>query len=110
MAYDDDLAARIRVELASRDDVIERKMFGGLAFMVGGNMCCGVTGDDVMLRLGPDGAERALEDPHARPMDFTGRPLTGFVYVEPAGIETDADLRHWIERSLDFVLTLPPKS
>lgn len=110
MAYDENLAARIRDELASRDDVTERKMFGGIAFMVGGNMCCGVAGDDVMLRLGVDAAEAALEDPHARPMDFTGRPMAGYVFVAPAGTATPADLRRWIDRAVAFVSTLPPKA
>ena len=109
MAYDEDLAARVRSALASRDDVTERKMFGGIAFMVGGNMCCGVTGEDVMLRLGAEGADAALDDPHARPMDFTGRPLAGFVYVAPEGMATPADLRRWVDRAVAFAAALPPK-
>ena len=109
MAYDEDLANRIREALASRDDVTERKMFGGLAFMAGGHMCCGVTGSALMLRLGPEGSEAALDEPHTRPMDFTGRPLTGFVYVEPDGTSSDADLKRWVERAEAFVATLPPK-
>jgi TfoX/Sxy family transcriptional regulator of competence genes len=109
MAYDEELAARIRAELGSRDDVTERKMFGGLAFMVGGNMCCGVTGDDLMLRFGAE-AETALEDRHARPMDFTGRPLPGFVYVGAEGTAADADLHRWVGRALQLAETLPPKS
>ena len=109
MAYDEELAARIRSHLAGRDDVTERKMFGGIAFMVGGHMCCGVTGDDLMLRLGAEGADAALEDPHARPMDFTGRPMTGFVYVAPEGTTSERDLGSWIDRALELVTALPPK-
>jgi TfoX/Sxy family transcriptional regulator of competence genes len=110
MAYDEDLATRIRDELASRDDVTERKMFGGIAFMVGGNMCCGVTGGDLMLRLGAEGADSALDDPHARPMDFTGRPMAGFVFVAPEGTVTSPELRRWVDRAVAFATTLPPKA
>jgi TfoX/Sxy family transcriptional regulator of competence genes len=109
MAYDEDLAARIRARLTARDDITERKMFGGIAFMAGGNMFCGVTVEDLMLRLGADGADAALDEPHTRPMDFTGRPLTGYVYVASEGVETDAELGRWIDRALGFVATLPLK-
>jgi TfoX/Sxy family transcriptional regulator of competence genes len=81
MAFDEQLAARVRKLLADRSDVTERRMFGGLTFMVRGHMCCGVQGDELILRLGPDGAGEALASQHARPMDFTGRPLAGFVSV-----------------------------
>ena len=109
MAYDEDLATRVRASLATRDDVTERKMFGGIAFMVAGNMCCGLTGEDLMLRLGEDGADAALEQPHTRPMDFTGRPMKGYVYVGPRGTAADDDLRSWVDRALGFATTLPPK-
>lgn len=109
MAYDEDLAARAREALADRDDLGERKMFGGLALMVGGNMCVGVTGSDLMLRLGEDGADAALDEPHVRPMDFTGRPLKGFVYVAPEATATPAAVQAWVDRALAFVETLPPK-
>jgi TfoX/Sxy family transcriptional regulator of competence genes len=110
MAYDEELADRARAALGDRDDLSERKMFGGLALMVGGNMCVGVTGDDLMLRLGVDGADTALDEDHTRPMDFTGRPLKGFIYVSPAGTASDADLQRWVDRALAFVETLPPKA
>lgn len=110
VAYDEDLAARIRTLLAARPGELgERKMFGGIAFMVDGHMCCGVTDDDLMLRLGPEGSDAALDEPHVRRMDFTGRPLSGFVYVDPGGYATDADLERWVDRALAFVATLPPK-
>ncbi len=109
MAYDESLAARIRDEFARHAYVTERKMFGGLAFMVAGNMCCGVTGSDLMLRLGTEGADAALDDPHVRPMDFTGRPLAGFVYVAPEATAKPTDLRRWLGSALVFVSTLPPK-
>jgi TfoX/Sxy family transcriptional regulator of competence genes len=110
MAYDEDLATRIREVLADRPDMTERKMFGGIAFMIGGHMACGVVDDDLMLRLGEEGADAALDRPHTRVMDFTGRPTKGAIYVEPAGTAGDGDLRAWIERALAFVATLPPKS
>jgi TfoX/Sxy family transcriptional regulator of competence genes len=109
MAYDEGMAVRIREVLDERADVVEKKMFGGIAFMVQGNMCVGVIGDNLMVRVGPDQHAEALAQPHARPMDFTNRPMKGFVYVDPAGLREDADLAAWIERGLTFVLALPPK-
>jgi TfoX/Sxy family transcriptional regulator of competence genes len=109
VAYDEELAARVRTALAERDDVSERKMFGGIAFMVAGNMCCGITSEDLMLRLGENAADEALDDPRARPMDFTGRPMKGYVYVDTAGMTSDADLQVWVDKALRFVTTLPPK-
>jgi TfoX/Sxy family transcriptional regulator of competence genes len=109
VAYDEHLASRIREILSELRDVDERKMFGGLAFMVDGHMCCGVTGDDLMLRLGPDQAEKALEEPQVRPMDFTGRPLRGYVFVDAAAVSTESELRRWLRLARDFIATLPPK-
>ena len=84
MAYDEDLASRIRAVLPPAEAVTERQMFGGLAFMLGGHMFCGVVRDTLMVRLGPEGADRALNQPHVRPMDFTGRPMKGMVFASPA--------------------------
>jgi TfoX/Sxy family transcriptional regulator of competence genes len=109
MAYSERLASRIREILSEGGEVEERKMFGGLAFMVDGHMCCGVTGDDVMLRLGPDQAQQALEEPDVRPMDFTGRTMKGYVYVGTPGVRTEAKLRRWLQLARDFVDTLPAK-
>lgn len=95
MAYDETLADRIR-KVLSGPGVEERRMFGGLAFLVGGRMCCGVQGADLMVRVPGDSHETALRKAHVRPMDFTGKPLKGFVYVSPAGISTAAALRGWI--------------
>jgi TfoX/Sxy family transcriptional regulator of competence genes len=103
MSYDETLATRIRALLSERDDVVEKKMFGGLCFMVNGAMCCGLTATDFMVRVGPDEYEQALARPHARPMDFTGRPLEGMVYVAPSGIGTDAALAWWVNRGVAFV-------
>jgi TfoX/Sxy family transcriptional regulator of competence genes len=109
MSYDEKLAERTRAVLDSRDDVIEKKMFGGLAFMVRGHMCVGIVDRELMVRIGPDAYESALAEPHARPMDFTGKPLRGMVYVAAAGLRTEAGLRAWVDRGLRFVNALPPK-
>ena len=109
MAFDPELGDRVRETLGPRAAFTERAMFGGLAFMVGGHMACGVIGDDLVLRLGPDGAEDALERPGVRPMDFTGRPMKGYVYVAPDGIGDDRALGEWLDRALAFVATLPAK-
>ena len=108
MAFDEILAARVRDALTGRARLTERKMFGGIAFMLNGHMSCGLVGDDLMVRVGPEGYEDALCRPHARPMDFTGRPFTGYVYVAPAGLRTTRALRAWVERAADYVLALPP--
>ena len=110
MAYDERLADRIRALLGGRADVEERKMFGGIAFMVAGRMACGVTDGDLMVRVGPDRYEDALARPHTRPMDFTGKPMRGYVYVAPAGIAAKADLRAWVAWAVDVaVAAAPPK-
>ena len=109
MAYNEELALRIRVALGGHDGVVEQKMFGGLAFMLKGNMCVGVTGDDLMVRVGAGGLEDALAQPHARPMDFTGRPMKGFVYVDSAGTEKDDSLEQWVQRGAAFAGSLPAK-
>jgi TfoX/Sxy family transcriptional regulator of competence genes len=107
VAYDKDLADRVRAALPA-EAVDERQMFGGLAFMLGGHMLCGIVKDSLMVRLGPDGAERALGQPCVRPMDFTGRPMKGMVFVEPDGL-TGAALEQWISAAAAFTRTLPPK-
>jgi TfoX/Sxy family transcriptional regulator of competence genes len=109
MAYDEGIAQRIRDFFAHDPGVVEKKMFGGLAFMVQGHMCVGVSADDLMVRVGPEQYEKALQMPHARKMDFIGRPLRGFIYVSEEGIEADEDLQAWVDRALTFVHSLPPK-
>lgn len=109
MAFDEEIAARVREILLEHGDLDERKMFGGLAFMVKGYMACGVINDELVARLGPDRAADALKREHVRPMDFTGRPMKGYVYVGSRGIETEAKLRKWVTDTLDFVGTLPPR-
>jgi len=109
MAYDEGLAERIRDALRDRRDVAERKMFGGLAFMVGGHMAVGILGDSLMARVGPDRYAEAVREPGARPMDFTGKPMRGYVFVTAEAIEADASLDRWIERCVAFVRSLPPR-
>jgi TfoX/Sxy family transcriptional regulator of competence genes len=109
MAFDEALADRVRDLLAPRADLSERKMFGGIAFMVGGNMAVGVIGDDLMVRLEPADAERALAEPHARPMDFTGKPMKGMVFVDSAGTASEDDLAGWVDAGADFAASMPPK-
>ncbi len=98
MAYDDKLANRIRQVLAARGDVAERKIFGGLAFLLQGCMCCGIVGNDLMVRVSADEFDAVIRGRHVRPMDFTGKPLRGFVYVSPPGFRTAAALRTWLSR------------
>ncbi len=113
MAFDEGAAERLRevyAELPDGQELQEKKMFGGLAFMLAGHMSCGVVGETLMVRVGPDRYQQALGRAHARPMDFTGKPLKGFVYVAPQGYESDQDLADWVKLSVDFVAGLPPKA
>lgn len=109
MAYDTQLAARVRQVLNREDGVTEKKMFGGISFLLRGNMSCGVLRDDLIVRVGPDHHEDAVMEPYARPMDFTGRPLKGLVYVGPDGHRSDEALAKWVKRGVEFAASLPPK-
>lgn len=109
MAYDLALADRIRRAVADRPNVTEKQMFGGLAFLLGGKTFCGIVKNDLMVRVGPGRYEESLRRPHARPMDFTGRPLTGYVYVGPHGSRTQRMVDTWVERGTAFVATLAGK-
>ena len=110
MAYNEHLANRVREALTDRKGVTEEKMFGGLSFMLGGYMCCGILKDDLVVRVGPVNHEKALANQHARPMDFTGRSMKGMVYVGPGGYATEEGLKHWLDQGLSFALSLPPKT
>jgi hypothetical protein len=108
VAYDEDLADRVRAVLPAGDAVSERHMFGGLAFMLGGHMFCGVVKDSLMLRLGAEAADAALDQPHVRPMDFTGRVMKGMIFVDLDGMRGDA-LRTWVDAAAGYARGLPPK-
>jgi TfoX/Sxy family transcriptional regulator of competence genes len=102
MAYDEGLAERIRDALGDEREVVEKKMFGGLCFMVAGKMSVGIVKDDLMVRVGPERNDLALSQPHARPMDFSGRPMKGFLYVAPEGVESDERLACWVAQGVAF--------
>ncbi|WP_428673759.1 TfoX/Sxy family protein [Reyranella sp.] len=111
MPYDIRAADGLRVLLSDRHDVVERKMMGGLVFMVGGNMCVVVSGrGGLMVRVGADAQARVLKEPHVKPMTMAGRPMTGFVRIAPEGYRTAAALHKWLKRGLDYVETLPAKA
>lgn len=106
MAYDEQFADRVRRALGPRPNVSEKKMFGGVAFLLDGKMICGIANEDLMVRVGPERYEAALAEKHVRPMDFTGRPLKGYVYVGPEGARTDRAIQKWVELAAAFVGTL----
>ena len=106
MAIDEALLQRIRERLAGRDDVVERPMVGGRSFMIGGHLCCGVSGDALMVRVGPAGYDSALREPHVRPLRMGAKAPMGYVLVDPRGLETDTALDAWLRRGTEFVSTL----
>lgn len=110
MAFDAQLADRARPLVLGRAGGSEKKMFGGLCFLVNGNMACGVVKDELMVRVGPEAYADALAQPHARPMDFTGRPLKGMVYVSAEGIAQPADLERWVLWGVAYAESQPPKA
>jgi TfoX/Sxy family transcriptional regulator of competence genes len=109
MAFSEELAERIRQQLAWRKGVEEKKMFGGVGYLLHGNLLVGVWKDALIVRLGPDNYDDALLEPHVREFDITGRPMKGWVLVESEGVEDDEQLTDWIERATRFVRTLPAK-
>ena len=110
MPYDEGLAERIREALEGQRAITERQMFGGLAFMAHGHMFVGIVGDTLMARVGTEAYPSALAKPSAREMDFTGKPMKGYVFVDPPGFADDDTLADWVARSHRFVRSLPPKS
>ncbi|MGH7710556.1 MAG: TfoX/Sxy family protein [Vicinamibacterales bacterium] len=109
MAFDEQLAARIRKALSKRVGVMEKKMFGGIAFLLRGNMCCGVHGSDLIVRLDAAATDGALSAAHTRPFDLTGRAMKGWILVQPKGIATDAALGKWIATAVKYAESLPAK-
>ncbi len=109
MAYDQKLTSRIREKLGGIPGLEEKKMFGGVGFLIRGNMACGVNGDELIVRVGPQQDKAALSRPHTRPFDMTGRPMQGWVMVAPAGVAKDSELQAWIDLGVAFAETLPEK-
>lgn len=110
MAFDEALAARIRSVLADAEGLTEKRMFGGIAFLLnGGNMCCGVHGDELIIRLAPERTEEALGQPHVRVFHLTGRPMKGWLLIGPGGVANEDDLRSWIDQAMAFAGSLPAK-
>jgi TfoX/Sxy family transcriptional regulator of competence genes len=110
MAYDEDLARRIRQLVAGDADIAERKMFGGLAFLAGGNMSVAASGQGgLLVRVDPADTEALLSEPHARPFEMRGRSMQGWLRVEPEGVQTDRELEPWVNRGLAYARSLPPK-
>lgn len=109
MAYDDKLAERVRKRLGKREGLSEKRMFGGLAFLLNGNMCCGVHGRELIVRLDPEKTDSALARPHTRIFDLSGRPMQGWILVGPAGLRDDAKLADWIRVGTAYASSLPKK-
>jgi TfoX/Sxy family transcriptional regulator of competence genes len=109
MPMNESIAAKIRAEVNNYPGVVEKRMFGGIGFMVNGNMACGVNGSDLIVRVGPDKSPTALARPHTKVFDMTGRPMLGWIRVEPNGFAAENDLKDWIKQGMEFALTLPPK-
>jgi len=108
MAYNQKLAERIRSKL-NGIPFVEKKMFGGVGFLLNGNMACGVNQDDLILRVDPEKHSALLKNPHVRPFDMTGRPMKGWLLVAADGVKSEKQLNTWIKEGVDFALTLPPK-
>jgi TfoX/Sxy family transcriptional regulator of competence genes len=109
MAYDEQLAERVREEIGAHDQVSERKMFGGIGFMVSGNMAVGVIGEELIVRLDPKDAEKALVDEGVREFDFTGRPMKGWIFVAPQATADDDELASWVDAGAGYAASLPAK-
>ncbi len=109
MAFDPTLAERIRARLQRQPGLSEKKMFGGIGFLLNGNMCCGVLGKEMIVRLDPDEAEKALQKANTRIFDFSGRPMRGWVFVHQKAVTADATLNSWVNMAVKYVKSLPAK-
>lgn len=109
MAYDEKLAKRVRTVLRPEDGYVEKKMFGGICYLLNGNMVCGILNDELIVRVGADSFEKSLILPYARKFDITGRPMTGWVVISSEGIIKTKALKQWINKGIAFARTLPPK-
>jgi TfoX/Sxy family transcriptional regulator of competence genes len=109
MAFDNNLADRIRKQLAQQKGLTEKRMFGGIGFLLNGNMCCGVLGAEVIIRFDPEQTEKVLTHKHTRIFDFSGRPMKGWIFVGTQAVETESDLKHWLQIGLKYAKSLPSK-
>ena len=109
MAYDQALALRVRSHLTGTPLLVEKKMFGGIGFLVQGNMACGVHGDNLIVRVDPQDYAEALSQPHVRVFDMTGKAMKGWIFVQPEGLRTEAELAGWVKVGLDYAASLPAK-
>ena len=109
MAYDEHLAQRVREQLAPQPGLAEKAMFGGVAFLLDGNMAVGLSGDELMVRVGPDRSDEALARPHTRPFDMTGRPMKGWILVASDALDGEPELADWVSEGVAFARSLPPK-
>ncbi len=109
MAFDEGLAQRLREALKGQKGIVEKKMFGGVGFILNGNMAVGVIKNDMVVRVSPDDNDQILKRAHARPFDFSGKPMAGWIYVEPTGIKSQANLKKWVQVGLDYAASLPTK-
>ena len=109
MAYDEGLAHRVHKIMSDQPGFVEKKMFGGIGYLLHGNMACGVNQARLVVRIGPEKYEEALAHPHTGVFDITGKAMKGWVVVEPAGFEADDDLKSWVQHGTDYALSLPPK-
>ena len=109
MAYNQSSAERIRAQMRKNPGFVEKKMFGGICFLLNGNMAGGILNDDIIVRVGKEAYEECLASPYAKQFDITGRPMTGWVMVAPEGYQSDANLKEWLQKGIDFAKTLLPK-
>ena len=109
MAFDENLQLKIDKAIARKRGISSKRMFGGLCYLCNGNMFCGIVGEKLMARVGPDAYDAALKEPFVSEMDFTGKPMKGMIYIHPKGIADEKSIKKWIEASLAFVKTLPKK-
>ena len=109
MAYDEGLAQRVTELLEEKPEFNEKKMFGGICYLLNGNMACGVLNEDLIVRVGLERYENSLKSPHTRKFDITSRPMKGWIMVSPEGHDSDGDLSEWVQQGANFALSLPPK-
>ena len=109
MAYDEALAERVRAALPDVPGLSEKKMFGGIAFLLQGNMACGVNGTNLIVRINPEHTEEIVTQPFVRPFDMTGRPMKGWILVDSEGVRSEDDLKHWVQQGVTFAQSLPAK-